>query len=505
MYRRIYNKNFLYPNGTLIDNWYEEESLRQRTGTTRSIPNKNFPKKFMDFENPITNPNPRDDTFKRIINDNHNGFYTTTYSTYGNFKNPEKKYMHEGVRESNFNKFLDEEIDRQRKIKSALRPQRLLDSNMKNTIIPQYNFNQFDNQKKGERLMLTQDCFPILKDKAKKVLDESKIYWEQHLTKKGNNVNQGKYESVNLGFQENDNFRYGDNNENNNINNNINNNNINNNNNNNVNYNNNNNVSYNIGNYKLLSFNNENINNKNYNPNFNHNQIFKSMPLQNEPYPKYVYNMDNIQQDKKMPNENINTNIDISYYDNKRILNEIRIKILNDLRKKGWTGIRQFKMYLRSLKNYTTDYIEKTEFKYYSYKFGLISLNDNDFDIIYKNFDHKCNNTINFIEYLNSLHFNNEERKKLIYTLLKSMKMKNNYVDYKDIQSKIDMNQHPEVLRYEKNKDQVAYEYNSTWDNLKEDDFITVNNFIEYFEDISCMFENDREFKQCLCSVGLRN
>ena len=28
------------------------------------------------------------------------------------------------------------------------------------------------------------------------------------------------------------------------------------------------------------------------------------------------------------------------------------------------------------------------------------------------------------------------------------------------------MNQHPEVLRYEKNKDQVAYEYNSTWDNL---------------------------------------
>lgn len=44
----------------------------------------------MDFENPITNPNPRDDTFKRIINDNHNGFYTTTYSTYGNFKNPEK-------------------------------------------------------------------------------------------------------------------------------------------------------------------------------------------------------------------------------------------------------------------------------------------------------------------------------------------------------------------------------------------------------------------------------
>ena len=486
MYKRIYNKNYIHPNGTLIHNLFEEEELRKRTGTTRSIPNQNFPKKAMDFENPITNTNPRDDTFKRIINDEHKGYYNTTYNTYGNFKFPEKKYMHEGVRESNFNKFLDEEIDRQRKIKSALRPQRLLDSSMKNTIVPQkYNFNK-NEQKIGERLMLTQDGFPILKDKAKKVLDESKIYWEQHLTKKGNNVNQGKYESVNLGFQENDNFRYGNNNENNN------------------NINNNNNV--NNGNYKLLSFNNnENNNNfKNFNPNFNYNQIFKSMPLQNEPYPKFVYNMDNIQQDKNIINENMNNNTEMSYYDNKRILNEIKVKILSDLHKKGWTGMRQFKMYLRSLKNYTTDYIEKTEFKYYSYKFGLISLNDNDFDVIYQNFDHKCNNTINFIEFLNSLHFNNEDRKKLIYTLLKSMKMKNNYVSYIDVQSKIDMNQHPEVLRYEKNKDQVAYEYNSTWDNLKEDNLIPVDNFIEYFEDISCMYDNDREFKQCLASLGLK-
>ncbi len=251
--------------------------------------------------------------------------------------------------------------------------------------------------------------------------------------------------------------------------------------------------------------NNENNNNfKNFNPNFNYNQIFKSMPLQNEPYPKFVYNMDNIQQDKNIINENMNNNTEMSYYDNKRILNEIKVKILSDLHKKGWTGMRQFKMYLRSLKNYTTDYIEKTEFKYYSYKFGLISLNDNDFDVIYQNFDHKCNNTINFIEFLNSLHFNNEDRKKLIYTLLKSMKMKNNYVSYIDVQSKIDMNQHPEVLRYEKNKDQVAYEYNSTWDNLKEDNLIPVDNFIEYFEDISCMYDNDREFKQCLASLGLK-
>ena len=489
MYKRIYNKNYIHPNGTLIHNWFEEEELRKRTGTTRSIPNKNFPKKAMDFENPITNTNPRDDTFKRIINDEHKGYYNTTYNTYGNFKFPEKKYMHEGVRESNFNKFLDEEIDRQRKIKSALRPQRLLDSTNKNTIIPQkFNFDNDNNNNIGERLMLTQDRFPIPKDKAKKVLEENKIYWEQHLKKLGNKVNQGKYQSVNLGFQEEkNNFRYGDQ------------------------------GSFNNNNNGLLSFDPNNYkNNGNYNNNvnLNYNNVFQSMPLKNEPYSKYIYNIDNIHQNyQSNNNNNYNDNNpdennyinNLNIYKNDYSMLEIRNKMLNDLRKKGWTGLRQFKMYLRSLKGYTTNYIEKTEFKYYSYKFGVISLNDLEFDLIYKYFDHKCNNTINFIEFLNSLHITNNERKNLINSLLNSFRIKNNCVSYKEIQSKSDMNQHPEVLRYEKNKSQTEHEYNNTWDNLKEDDFITVNNFIEYFEDISCMFENDREFKHCLCSVGLRN
>ena len=69
MYQRIYNKKLHTQNGTLIDNWFEEEELRKRTGVTRATPMQNFPRKFCDFENPIKNPNPGDDTFKRIIND----------------------------------------------------------------------------------------------------------------------------------------------------------------------------------------------------------------------------------------------------------------------------------------------------------------------------------------------------------------------------------------------------------------------------------------------------
>ena len=46
MYHRIYNKKLLSKNGTLIDNWYEEEKLRNLTGVPRAVEQKNFPKKF---------------------------------------------------------------------------------------------------------------------------------------------------------------------------------------------------------------------------------------------------------------------------------------------------------------------------------------------------------------------------------------------------------------------------------------------------------------------------
>ena len=43
----IYNKFIIHPNGTLINNWFEEDELRRHTGEGRTIPGKNFPKKSM--------------------------------------------------------------------------------------------------------------------------------------------------------------------------------------------------------------------------------------------------------------------------------------------------------------------------------------------------------------------------------------------------------------------------------------------------------------------------
>jgi hypothetical protein len=55
------------PNGTLIDNWFEEECLRRSTGTTRTTRGTHFGKITFDPENARSSQEPRDNTFDRVI------------------------------------------------------------------------------------------------------------------------------------------------------------------------------------------------------------------------------------------------------------------------------------------------------------------------------------------------------------------------------------------------------------------------------------------------------
>ena len=67
------------------------------------------------------------------------------------------------------------------------------------------------------------------------------------------------------------------------------------------------------------------------------------------------------------------------------------------------------------------------------------------------------------------------------------------------------MNYHHEVMTYMKSAAQVKKEYLLTWDNLKEDDLITEEQFMIYFCDVSICIENDSDFQQCLYALGLRD
>ena len=93
--------------------------------------------------------------------------------------------------------------------------------------------------------------------------------------------------------------------------------------------------------------------------------------------------------------------------------------------------------------------------------------------------------------------------------LIKSLKAKanplnNKFISAKTLELMSDMNYHPEVMRYKKDAKEALNDYVTTWDNLKEDDLITEEDFVKYFNDISTCIESDEDFKQCLYALGLK-
>ena len=102
----IYNKKVLVENGTLINNWYEEEVLKKLTGIPRNIPGYHTQKKRFDGELEIlNNNNPKDNTKLRAFGVDMILPYDTTSMNYGDFSSKEHKFDKIGVREKIFKEF----------------------------------------------------------------------------------------------------------------------------------------------------------------------------------------------------------------------------------------------------------------------------------------------------------------------------------------------------------------------------------------------------------------
>ena len=112
---------------------------------------------------------------------------------------------------------------------------------------------------------------------------------------------------------------------------------------------------------------------------------------------------------------------------------------------------------------------------------------------------------MNFIDFFDSLNNTTNERMEIIKKLMDKVNpTKDKFISAKQLELITDMNYHPEVKAYKKVASEALNDYLTTWDDLKEDDLITEDNFIKYFNDISTCIESDEDFKQCFYALGLR-
>ena len=106
---------------------------------------------------------------------------------------------------------------------------------------------------------------------------------------------------------------------------------------------------------------------------------------------------------------------------------------------------------------------------------------------------------------MNSINQVSESRKAQIESFKEQVKAPGqNYILFSYLVSLIDMNYHPEAIRFLKTVPDLENEYKMNWDNLKEDNRISENNFRQYFYDISACVEKDEEFDQILKALGYK-
>lgn len=184
------------------------------------------------------------------------------------------------------------------------------------------------------------------------------------------------------------------------------------------------------------------------------------------------------------------------------LIPQITNKVMKFCQSKGWLGMRKMKIFLRNLNKRKSDLIDKTELKYNFHHYGL-TLQDDELNYIYLKYDRLKCNKINFIEFFDSLHSMSPQRRNIINCFINEVNPSDEkFISLKKLIRIANFNYHPEVVRYAVTSNQAVKDYGQSWDNLREDDFITKDNFVKFFEDVSYSIESDEGFSQCMMSLG---
>ena len=498
----IYNKKIITQNGTLIENWFEEGELRKQTGEGRSIRGNSFKKITFDPEVMHTDTNPRDNTYKRVIGEKEpRKDYSLTSQDYGQNNDEILKYTHPKLsakdEQEKLNIYVKNSNHYGEEAEKCGQEFRSFETTNKSLHPPQ-PFKEFI----GLRHMLTQDRDPIPREKAinfipieiikkmgqeaaeadfqekkrkkeelKRLAARSKLPPEELMKEPEeegasfwlNNINSSDiYRSFTKG----------------------------------------------INPWARSSGFTQKLQNTRGAFQYYQNAFNSALPS------NYVKT---IEEDKKLREQLKNQEtLNQDFINNNKgpmeeekenpcvVSNETIEKIFKGCAIRGWIGLRQLKCYLRNTSGHRSDIMNKNDFKYFLANQAIL-LNDNDIDSIFAVYDVSKRDFINYIQFLNSINQVSESRKAQIESFKEQVKVPGqNYILFSNLISLIDMNYHPEAIRFFKTVPDLENEYKICWDNLKEDNRITENNFRQFFYDVSACVEKDEEFNQILKALGYK-
>ena len=480
----IYNKILTRPNGTLIDNWFEEDELRRTTGTTRSIRGFNYGKITFDPEGSHVSHEPRDNTFLRVIGEKDaDKTYQTSNSHYGevkiNIPKSNKPPLDERKQLAFLNDYLAKSAD---KTKKKIIIQNNEYEYLEHAKVPKPEYNYV-----GVRHQFTQDYLKVPWEKAVKLIPIEKLKKmgaaaeeASKLVGNNNNGEEGKKSSeVSKNGETPEKFWL----------NNINSGNV---------Y-----RSFIKGDnpWKKSSAFTQLL--KNTKGAFQYYQNAYDNPYGNGYEKKPEVNEikeekteDKIVEDFNPENQYFSMNYGVTNLD------EIDDTLYGQIKKKGWLGLRMLKRNFNILSK--SFMVSSMEFKNLCSRAGY-PINNNEVVNIFKKYDRVRANIINYIEVLNDFRTINENRIKQIESFNNQIKAPGcSFVSFNVIESMTDMNFHPDVTHFIKSVPQCQKDYCIAWDDLRNKDIITDFAFQQFFHDVSSCVESDNDFTQILKSLGYK-
>ena len=182
-----------------------------------------------------------------------------------------------------------------------------------------------------------------------------------------------------------------------------------------------------------------------------------------------------------------------------KILNQIREKIAS----RGIKGVCSIARYFRIVDENNTQTIDFKEFKKCCEQFQL-NLTDNEIQIAFVSFDRDNTGEIDYDEFLRTIRGDmNDFRRNLVNQVFNKLDINSNgEISFEELHAKYSAKNHPEVLSGKKTEEEVLKEFMDTFQDTynylcgtETDNIITLEEFMEYYENISMIIDDDEYFE----------
>ena len=203
--------------------------------------------------------------------------------------------------------------------------------------------------------------------------------------------------------------------------------------------------------------------------------------------------------EEKIVQKNLNKKEFLAQDSVEQILNNIRQK----LAARGIEGVCSIARNFRIIDENNTQTIDFEEFKKCCQEFQL-GLTDNQIKIAFASFDRDNTGEIDYDEFLRTIRGEmNDFRKNLVNKVFNKLDINGNgEISFDEIQAKYNAKNHPEVLSGKKTEEEVLQEFMNTFQDTynylcgtETDNIITLEEFMEYYENVSMTIDNDEYFE----------